>query len=278
MTEFGEKSYDQQRFFAEYWRRKPMFIRGGAVEFLGRVFGNEDFDAAYATAAGSGELVKEVPGEVTFLENVSAHVPDLRERAERFSGEFAAPRAWFDAIRTYAPSGIGAHFDHSDNFVLQQNGVKHWTLAAPTNISRGDLAKRMLNLPGVGAHDIPQGEGEQFVLEPGDLLYIPLFWLHHGVSEAASLSISLVCPAVSLYSAVVPFLNQAIKRRGLGHQPIPALHAHLSPEERGAALSEVRRATIELLQRMSDEETARMVESMQDKHLLSGAVSRPAPE
>jgi 50S ribosomal protein L16 3-hydroxylase len=272
-SEFHEPSFDPHRFFAEDWRRRPLFIRGGAEAFLGRRFLATDFAAAYAAAANADDAhVRERPGEVTFIENVSAHDPDLQDRAVQFSRDFAAPRAWFDAIRTYSASGIGAHFDHSDNFVLQQEGVKYWTLASPEHISPDDIAKRMLNVPDVGSHEIPEGEGVRFVTEPGDLLYIPLFWLHHGVSEAESLSLSLVCPAVSLYSAVVPFLSQAVRSRALGHQPIPALHAYLSAEERSAARSEIGMATRELLELISDDVGANVVSVLQEKHLPSATM------
>jgi len=272
MSEFEEATFVPERFFAEYWRRKPMFIRGGAENFLGRRFTVADFEAAGAAATAAGADIQERAGEVTFIEDVSAHVPDLQERAVRFGRDFAVPKAWFDAIRTYSASGIGAHFDHSDNFVLQQNGVKQWTLASPKHLSRADIAKRMLNVAGVGGHDIPDGQGVEFVLEPGDLLYLPLFWLHHGVSNAASLSISLVCPAVSLYSAVLPFVGQAVRSRALGHQPIRTLHAYLSTQERAAAMAEIRQATVELLGRISDEEIADLVCSLQGKHLPGALV------
>ncbi|MBC6446016.1 JmjC domain-containing protein [Actinokineospora xionganensis] len=271
-SEFVEPAFDPVRFFSEYWRRKPMFIRGGAESFLGRRFTGADFDAAYAAATAAGADIRERAGEVTFIENVSAHVPDLLERAGTFGADFAAPKTWFDAIRTYSPSGIGAHFDHSDNFVLQQEGVKHWTLAAPEHLDQADIAKRMLNVPGVGGHEIPDGQGVLFTLEPGDLLYLPLFWLHHGVSDAASLSLSLVCPAVSLYAAVMPFVGQVVRSRALGHQPISALHAYLSDEERASAVSEIRRATVELLRRISDAEVADLVCSLQRERLPGARV------
>ncbi|MFY1597065.1 JmjC domain-containing protein [Micromonospora sp. WMMD737] len=267
VSNFVENTYEPERFFAEYWRRKPLFVRGGAEGFLGRRWTDEDFDNAHRIAAAKGASIKEQAGEVTFIENVSACDPDLTRRAAGFSKQFASPRAWFDSVRTYSSSGIGAHFDHSDNFVLQQGGVKEWTLASPTNIEQQVIARRMLNLPDVGGHELPEGEGVRFVVEPGDLLYIPLFWLHHGISEAASLSLSLVCPAVSLYSAVVPFLSHAIKEREIGHEPITALHAYLSPDERTAAVAEIRQATADLLTRISDDDMVGLVQSLQLKRL-----------
>lgn len=101
------------------------------------------------------------------------------------------------------------------------------------------------------------------ITEPGDLLYIPLFWLHSGTSRADSLSLSVVCPAVSLHTAVVPFLAGALKARALGFQPIPAFHAHLSPEERRDAVTALRTATRVLLDRLTDDDLLDAVHASQ---------------
>jgi 50S ribosomal protein L16 3-hydroxylase len=227
-----------------------------------------DFERAHAAARAAGAPVNERSGEVTFIENVSAHDADLAARAVRFAPEFGAPHAWFDAVRTFAADGgIGAHFDHSDNFVLQQSGVKEWTLASPRDLDPADIARRMMNVPDVGVHDLPQSDTTCFRLEAGDLLYIPLFWIHSGVSEAGSLSLSLVCPAVSLYSAVMPFLARSVKARAIGHQPIHAFHAHLTASERQAAARSLRLATRSLLEHLADDELLSAVSAMQAESL-----------
>lgn len=260
--------FDADVFFASYWRQRPLFVRGGAAQLMdGMRWSDEDFDTAKAAAVARGHEIREREGEVAFIEGVSAFNAELAEFAARFSATFGAPKAWFDTIRTYAASGIGAHFDHSDNFVLQQNGVKDWYLASPTNIEQGDIARRMMNLPGVGSHQLPEGERLHFVVEPGDLLYIPLFWLHSGVSRAESLSLSLVCPAVSLYTAVAPFVAQAMKTNALGYQPIPAFHAGLSDAEREAAAAKLRTATQVMLSRLSRQDFVDAIVALQEEHL-----------
>lgn len=238
-------------FFSTYWRKKPVFVQGGAGRFLGRNWSETDFEAAHAKARAAGQgAVKEQLGEVTFIEKVSTFDSDLAVRAAEFGRTYGAPQAWFDAVRTYSNSGIGAHFDHSDNFVLQQTGVKEWTLASPRHIDRAEIARRMMNVPGVGAHAIPEGNNLKFTLEPGDLLYIPLFWLHSGVSHSNSLSLSLVCPAVSLFTAVMPLLTHIMREKAMGYQPVPAFHVHLSHEDRRNAAEILRKATRALLERV----------------------------
>lgn len=249
--------YDPDLFFKSFWRKQPVLVRGGAPSLAGDAWTYEDWAAAHRKAVDVPGAVRERAGEVSFIEDVSRFVPELAERAAHAGALHGAPHAWFDAIRTYgsAPSaaGIGAHFDHSDNFVLQQLGTKRWTLASPDNLPRADIAARMLGDPRVGSRAFDGTSAIQATLEPGDLLYIPLFWLHDGVSDADSLSLSLVCPAVSLLSAVAPFLADAMRTRALGHQPLPALHGRLSEQEVQEALAAVRAATGALLRKVADD-------------------------
>jgi len=252
-------AFDVDGFYRDHWRKRPLFVRGGAAEFLGRVFSAADFDRALTAARAAGHPVSDRDGAVTFIEQVSRFDGDLAVRAQGFAARFGTPEAWFDTVRTGEPDGIGPHFDHSDNFVLQQDGTKEWSLAAPAAIDRAEIARRMLNVPGVGSHDLPAEGRVHVVLEPGDLLYIPLCWLHSGVSRGPSLSLSLVCPAVSLHAAVLPALTRAARQRLLGHQPVPALPEHLTGAERADVLGTLRHAVRSMLTRLSDEELGEAV-------------------
>jgi 50S ribosomal protein L16 3-hydroxylase len=275
VTDCQLDTYDPEVFFSSFWRQKPMFVKGGGKDFLGRRWSEDDFDAAYATARAQGHPITERPGEVTFIENVSAFDSDLGSRATELAAVFAAPTVWFDAIRTYGPSGIGSHFDHSDNFVLQQDGVKEWTLAPPANLDKEQIARRMMNVAGVGSAELPDEGTVRFVLEPGDLMYIPLLWLHSGVSREQSLSLSVVSPAVSLQSAVLPLLDQACKQRALGYQPIPAFHAYLTEDARQQAAEALRSATRAMLRHLSDESLLATVAAMQ-RSVIPGIAEPPS--
>ena len=79
----------------------------------------------------------------------------------------------------------------------------------------------MLNVGDFGAVEIDDSVAETFVLEPGDLLYLPLFWLHSGVSTGPSLSLSLVCPGEPMQTLVLRATRSVMTRHLLGHQPVP---------------------------------------------------------
>lgn len=265
--DYTRETFDQEVFFSEFWRKKPLHVPGGAVAFLGRTWSVADFTAARDLAVASGREVAHRDGEVTFIERISDFDEDLSARAKRFHTMFGVPEAWFDSVQTYSPSGIGAHFDHSDNFVLQQTGSKTWSLASSTHIKKEEIIRRMMNHPGVGSHSLPEEGVVEFEVNAGDLLYLPLLWIHCGVSRAESLSLSLVCPAVSLYAAVFPFLSQILRRQGIGYQPIPALHSGMTADEREAAVSTIGRATRALLSRMRDDDLAEAVLDAQSSRL-----------
>ena len=258
--------FDPETFFREHWRRKPLYVPGGGRALVDRRWTTADFDAARFRMM-EDDQVMERPGEVIFIEDVSRFDDDLAARARQLAHFFGAPQVWFDAIRTYDRSGIGAHFDHSDNIVLQQSGTKEWSVASPQHIPRADIARRMMNVPGVGGRELPADGVLRFTLEPGDLLYLPLFWLHSGTSRAESLSISVVCPSVPLHRAVLPLLAEAAHGQALGHQPIPAFHAYLPADERAAAARRLREATGALLRRLSDDELVDAVHALQTRRL-----------
>jgi 50S ribosomal protein L16 3-hydroxylase len=265
--DYEASSYDPRIFFANYWRKKPMLLRGGARVFMDRVWTASDFELACAKAYASDGAVKERQGEVTFVERISLFAPDLREIATRVSKKFGSDSVWFDGVRTYRrQAGLGRHFDHSDNFVLQQAGVKNWKLESPRRIDDDTIKRRMLNLGSVDCPDFSENS-INFVLESGDLLYIPLFWIHDGTSEAESLSLSLVLPALSVFAAAVPLMNIAIRKVGLGYKPLTMLHAYLSDAERSAALAEIRRETQALLDHVSDIKVKRLVQVLQAEYL-----------
>lgn len=70
--------------------------------------------------------------------------------------------------------GVGPHTDRYDVFLLQVHGTRRWSIAPPADY---DL------VPGMPLRIIDDFKPEQsFVLEPGDMLYLPPNWAHDGVA------------------------------------------------------------------------------------------------
>jgi len=269
------KVFCPEEFFADYWRKKPLFIKGGAEAFLGLQWKVEDFDDALEKAVSSNAPIKQREGEVTFVENISKYNPKLESRISYFSQLFGLPTVWFDSIRTYSDSGIGEHFDHSDNFVINMQGTKQWKLASPSYLAKTDIAKRMMNIPGIGAQELPEDEYLHFTLESGDLLYLPLFWLHSGVSEGPSLSLSLVCPAISLYSLVAPLLTRIMRNKMMGYEPIPTLHSYLTGQQKIEEFDSILNSAKKLVQSACSNEITEDLENMLTEMILNKGFAKP---
>lgn len=215
------EKFNVGKFRKDHWRKRPLFIKGGAKMLLKERFSYGDFDkVADDLRNKTPDVLRERFGEVTFIEAVSRYFPNLSDAQIGISQLLGFKGGWFDGVRTYSQSGIGSHYDHSDNFVLQQQGTKTWKIAPPDQIPAKERACRMLNVGEFGAVEIDDSVAETFVLEPGDLLYLPLFWLHSGVSAGPSLSLSLVCPAEPMQTLLLRATRSVMTRHLLGYQPV----------------------------------------------------------
>jgi 50S ribosomal protein L16 3-hydroxylase len=81
-----------------------------------------------------------------------------------------------DLMISYATEGggVGPHFDSYDVFLLQAHGRRRWRIGRQKDFSlRDDVPLKIL----------ANFEHEQeFILEPGDMLYLPPRWAHDGVA------------------------------------------------------------------------------------------------
>jgi len=81
-----------------------------------------------------------------------------------------------DLMISYASDGggVGPHFDSYDVFLLQVSGRREWSFGRQRDLSlRPNLPLKILS------HFEPE---QRFVLEPGDMLYLPPRYAHDGVA------------------------------------------------------------------------------------------------
>jgi 50S ribosomal protein L16 3-hydroxylase len=70
--------------------------------------------------------------------------------------------------------GVGPHFDSYDVFLLQAHGRRRWQIGRQQDLALQD------NVPlKILANFVPE---QEFVLEPGDMLYLPPRYAHDGVA------------------------------------------------------------------------------------------------
>ncbi len=99
-----------------------------------------------------------------------------------------------DLMISYATEGggVGPHFDSYDVFLLQAQGRRRWRIGAQKDLTlREGLPLKVLQ------NFAPT---QEFVLEPGDMLYLPPRWAHEGVAEGGecqTYSIGFRAPSAS---------------------------------------------------------------------------------
>jgi 50S ribosomal protein L16 3-hydroxylase len=79
--------------------------------------------------------------------------------------------------------GVGPHFDSYDVFLLQAQGQRRWRIGHQKDLSlQPDVPLKIL------ANFEPE---EEFVLEPGDMLYLPLLHAHDGIAIGECMTYSI---------------------------------------------------------------------------------------
>ncbi|MFD7341155.1 JmjC domain-containing protein [Streptomyces violascens] len=212
----------RELFFSEYFRRKPFVLRGVADHLLTPALNAVEFEAIrHRMVRDHPVQVVERPGEAWFIRVGDLASPRLAALSAGIREALDWPNVWCDTVQTLTTSGIGCHFDDSDNFVVQQEGTKRWQLSPPSGLPAESPRRRMLGDRSVGTAYMPD-DALEFVLGPGDVLYLPIFWSHWGVSEGPSLSVSIALNSANALSDVLPLLAEELAGQRAWWAPMPA--------------------------------------------------------
>jgi hypothetical protein len=227
--ELGEIS--AKRFFAEYWRRKPLFLKGGARLLLQRTVSIAEFRMLCdRLERDRPKAVLRKPGCI-FAERIDQVSAELANIARDQQQRLSCRDIWFDGAYAVADDSLGSHYDKSDCFVLQQVGTERWRLCPPETLPPKELRARMLEKSDGLVH-MPD-ECHEYVVEEGDLLYVPLFWGHWAVSEGGpSLTLSMVLGANNAIELLLPALAHVLAEERAWWYPLPQVP--LEGEQKGA--------------------------------------------
>ena len=185
-----------EKLMRTYWHKKPLLIRQAIPGFkpilsraeLLALAGEEGVESRLIQQLGEGQwklshgpfsrrsfpsLTKQ--GWTALVQGVDLHNEAAHALLQQF--RFVPDARMDDLMISFATDqgGVGPHFDNYDVFLLQAHGKRRWRIGRQKDFSlQPDVPLKILT------HFEPE---EEFVLEPGDMLYLPPKWAHDGIAE-----------------------------------------------------------------------------------------------
>ena len=221
-------------FLARHWQRRPLLARAAIKAFDGlisprdlmRLAGRDDVPSRVVVREGATWQVHHGPFRPAFfrrlgtgpwtllVQDVNHFVHQARGLLERF--RFVPDARFDDLMVSYAPpgGGVGPHFDSYDVFLLQGLGRRRWRIGDQRDLTLVEGAPLKL-LARFRAQ-------QEWVLEPGDMLYLPPRWGHDGVAvdECMTYSIGFRAPAwQELGSEFLAWLQDHLRLEGMYADP-----------------------------------------------------------
>jgi len=219
-----------EAFLSRFWQRRPLLVRNAISDFKGVVQAPElfalaardDVESRLVQRQGGRWRLRHGPFPRSILArqpsrdwtllvqgvNLALRAADALLRRFRF-----LPYARLDDLMvSYAApgGGVGPHFDSYDVFLLQGPGRRRWSI--------GRQRDRELD-PAAPLKVLRRFEPEEeYLLEPGDMLYLPPGWAHDGVALEPCLTHSIGFRAPShgeLAREFLSFLQEGIAGNGL---------------------------------------------------------------
>ncbi len=221
-------------FLIEYWQKKPMLVRQAIPGFTGvvppsglmRLGGREEVESRLFIRRGSRWSVRDGPlpraafsglprtNWTLLVHGLNLHVPAADQLLRRFA--FIPYARLDDVLVSYAVDGggVGAHVDSYDVFLLQGEGRRRWRVGAQRDRSLDPRAPHR-----VLARFRPQRE---WILGPGDMLYLPPGCAHEGTAIGACTTYSIGFRAPSaqeLGTAYLSYLGDRLRLQGMYTDP-----------------------------------------------------------
>ncbi|ACB34907.1 Cupin 4 family protein [Leptothrix cholodnii SP-6] len=183
-------------FMQRHWQRKPLLVRQAVPGIeppvsRAQMFAMLEDDAVesrFLSRQGEGDrqtwqfkrgpmprrslpAIKQ-PGWTVLVQGLNLHVPAAADLLNRF--RFVPQARLDDLMISWASEGggVGPHFDSYDVFLIQVAGRRRWRIGRlpDARLREGLPVKIIENF----RHE------EEWVLEPGDMLYLPPGWAHDG--------------------------------------------------------------------------------------------------
>ena len=220
---------DANHFVEQYWQKKPLLMPRAlplyqcpiSPDELAGLACEDDTESRIVMEMISGKDNKPSPGSQWILKHgpfehtdfqqlpeshwtllvqeCNKYVPDVAALLDDFN--FIPNWRVDDAMVSYAvPNGsVGAHVDQYDVFLLQVQGQRRWQINAKQYSAQDFLEDCDLRI-------LTDFEPAQdWILSPGDILYLPPGVAHYGVALTECMTISIGFRAPSHYQLVSAF-------------------------------------------------------------------------
>ena len=183
------------RFMRRHWQKRPLLVR----QALPGIAAPLSRKALFALAAAQGVESRLVqrrgdawtlrhgplprralpplgqPGWTLLVQGLDLHVQAAHDLLSLF--DFMPSARLDDLMLSYASDGggVGPHVDSYDVFLLQVQGRRRWRVGRSSDRRFVDGLPLKILRRFEPRHD--------WLLEPGDMLYLPPLWAHDGVAE-----------------------------------------------------------------------------------------------
>jgi 50S ribosomal protein L16 3-hydroxylase len=200
-----------EQFMRRHWQKKPLLIRQALPGFqplltrqaLFALAADESVESRLIERHSADDWsLKQGPlqrrqlpplrqnGWTVLVQGVDLHDDRVHALMNRF--RFVPDARLDDLMISWASNGggVGPHYDSYDVFLLQAAGRRQWRIGRQKDLTlQPDKPLKILQ------HFEPE---EEWVLDPGDMLYLPPQWAHDGVSlddECMTYSVGFRTPA-----------------------------------------------------------------------------------
>lgn len=235
-----------RQFLEEYWHKKPLLIRGAIPGFRNlldvqalfelaarddcesRLIGRERNRWELEHGPFDPRVYRELPNRrwTLLVQGLNHFLPEADALMRRF--DFIPYARLDDVMVSYAvkDGGVGPHIDSYDVFLLQGEGRRLWHISSQRRIELDPRApiRVMTNF---------RAE-QEWVLEPGDMLYLPPLVPHDGIALEPCMTYSIGFRAFTAQELATQFLGFMQERVCLdGIYRDPGLRPPRSPAQIG---------------------------------------------
>ena len=211
-----------REFLRDYWQKKPLLIRQALPDFESPIDADELAGLALEEEVESRLVIEhgERPWELRrgpFAEDAFSTLPErewtlLVQAVDQFVPEVAELLEQFRFLPSWriddvmisfaAPGGsVGPHFDNYDVFLLQAQGKRNWKIGQMCSSESPLLQHADLRI--LAEFE----ESAEWVLEPGDMLYLPPRLAHFGIAEDDCMTYSVGFRAPSAAEVLTHFTD-----------------------------------------------------------------------